>query len=61
MQTPEALRLQGARLSGTTPLAKAVAPALWASRMAEAQRAAVLMQAAEVQPVPRWTDGRSPA
>jgi hypothetical protein len=45
-----------------TPLAKAVAPALWASRMAEArQRAAVLMQAAEKQPVPRLTDGRSRA
>jgi hypothetical protein len=29
--------------------------------MAKAQRAAVLMQAAEVQPVPRWTDGRSRA
>ena len=61
MQTPEELRLQGAPLPGTTPLAKAVAPALWASRRAEAQRAAVLMQAAEVQPALRWTDGRSPA
>jgi hypothetical protein len=44
------------------PPAKAVAPALWASRMAEArQRAAVLMQAEQVQPAPRSTDGQSRA